>query len=122
VAVIDEVGKQAIQLTELSTSSNIRIAPLSQKGYRGLGFSPDNKYIYYLEDEIETATLYRVSKLGGNNRKLLENVNTAVTFSPDGSRIAFVRYNMREESTLLMTANEDGANEQTLAMRKPPES
>jgi serine/threonine protein kinase/dipeptidyl aminopeptidase/acylaminoacyl peptidase len=122
VAVIDEAGKQTIQLTELATSSNIRIAPLSEKGYRGLAFSPDNNYIYYLEEEIETATLYRVSKLGGNNRKLLENVNTAVTFSPDGSRISFVRYDMKERSTVLMTANEDGANDQRLATRKPPES
>ena len=121
VAVIDEAGKQAIQLTELATSSNIRIAGLSEKGYRGLAFSPDNNYVYYLEDEIETATLYRVSKLGGNNRRLLENVNTVVTFSPDGSRMSFVRYDLKEQSTLLMIANEDGTNEQRLALRKPPE-
>ena len=122
VAVIEEAGKQTIQLTELATSSNIRIAPLSEKGYRGLAFSPDNNYIYYLEEEIETATLYRVSKLGGTNRKLLENVNTAVTFSPDGSRISFVRYDVKEQSTLLMMANEDGTNGQILATRRSPES
>lgn len=120
-AVIEEAGKQTIQLTELATSSNMRIAPLSEKGYRGLAFSPDNNYIYYLEEEIETATLYRVSKLNGNNRKLLENVNTPVTFSPDGSRISFVRYKMKERLSVLMTANEDGTSEQILATRKPPE-
>jgi len=120
-AVIDAAGKQTIQLTELATSSDIRIAPLSEKGYRGLSFSPDNNYVYYLEDEIETATLYRVSKLGGNSRKLLQNVNTAVTFSPDGSRISFCRYQIKENISVLMTANEDGTDEQILATHSPPE-
>ncbi len=118
--IIEEGGRQAIQLTELATSSDIRIASPSEHGYRGLSFSPDNNYVYYLEEEMDTATLYRVSKLGGNNRKILENVNTPVTFSPSGSRISFVRYNLKEQSAL-MTANEDGTNEQTLETYKFPD-
>ena len=121
-AVLEDAGGENIQLTELATSSNTRITPSSQKGYRGLTFSPDNNYLYYLEDEIETATLYRVSKLGGNNRKILENVNTGVTFSPDGSRISFVRYYKKDEATQLMTAKQDGSDEHILATRKSPES
>ena len=116
-SIIAEDGKQAIHITELATSTDLRIVPPSEKGYSGLSFSPDGNYIYYLEKQTETATLNRVSKLGGGQRKILNNVNTPVTFSPDGKRIAFVRYNVAEETPDIIISQADGMAEQTLARR-----
>jgi serine/threonine protein kinase/Tol biopolymer transport system component len=115
--IVAQEGKQAIYITELATASELNIAPPSESGYSGLSFSPDGNYIYYLENQTETATLYRVSKLGGAQRKILSNVNTPVAFSPDGSRFAFVRFNIREDTPDLIISQADGTSEQTLARR-----
>jgi serine/threonine protein kinase len=116
-SIIAEEGKQAIHITELATSSDLRITPPSEKGYSGLSFSPDGNYVYYLENEIETASLHRVSKLGGAQRKILDNINSPATFSPDGLHIAFVRFNIPENSADLIIAQADGLAERTLSRR-----
>lgn len=116
-AVVAQAGKQAIYIKELATVSELTIVPPSESGYSGLSFSPDGNYIYYLENQAETGTLYRVSKLGGGQRKILTNVNTPVSFSPDGSRIVFVRFNSRDDSPDLVISRADGTSEQTLARR-----
>ncbi len=116
-SVTNEVGKQAIHIMELATSSDLRISPPSALGFSGLTFSADGNYLYYLEIESETGTLYRVSKLGGGQRKILANVNTAVGFSQDGTRIAFVRHNTVDDSPELTVAFADGTSERLVAKR-----
>jgi eukaryotic-like serine/threonine-protein kinase len=115
--IVAQEGKQAIYITELATASELNIASPSESGYSGLSFSPDGNYIYYLENHAETGTLYRVSKLGGGQRKILANVNTPVSFSPDGSRVVFVRFNSREDTPDLIISQADGTSEQTLTKR-----
>jgi serine/threonine protein kinase/Tol biopolymer transport system component len=115
--VADEEGKHTLRVTEIATASDLRIAQPSLAGYSGLSFSPDGTYIYYLENEAETGTLYRVSKLGGGQRKILDDVNTAVTFSPDGARLAFVRTNRALDMPELIVAGADGTSEHLLARR-----
>ena len=115
--VVAQEGKQAIYITELATASELNIVPSSEGGYSGLSFSPDGNYIYYLENQAETGTLYRVSKLGGGQRKILANVNTPVSFSPDGSRVAFVRFNSHDDTPDLIISRADGTSEQTLVRR-----
>ena len=116
-SVVTEEGKQAIHITELATSSDLRIVSPSDRGYSGLSFSPDGNYIYYLENQTETGALYRVSKLGGGQRKILNNINTPVTFSPDGKQIAFVRFNIPGNTLDIVISHADGTDEQTVASR-----
>lgn len=116
-SVVSEDGKDTIHIMELATLTDLVIVPRSGKEYSGLSFSPDGNYVYYLEDQAETGTLYRVSKLGGGQRKILTNVNTAVTFSPDGRRLAFARHNLSEETPDIVTSQADGTSETTLARR-----
>ena len=59
--------------------------------------------------------------LGGSSKKLLEQVDSAVTFSPDGRRLAFVRDNLKKQETEIVLANVDGTGEQTLATRRAPD-
>lgn len=115
--IVAQEGKQAINITELATASELNIAPPSEGGYSGISFSPDGNYIYYLENQAQTGTLHRVSKLGGGQRKIIANVNTPVSFSPDGSRVAFVRLNNLEDTPDLVISQADGTSEHTLARR-----
>ena len=121
-SIITEEGKQTIHITELATASDLRVVTPSAGGYSGLSFSPDGTYLYYLENQAETGALYRVSKLGGGQRKILNNVNTLATFSPDGSRMAFMRLNKPTEPADLIVAQSDGTSERVLVRRMPTDS
>ncbi len=103
-----EAGKHSIRVRELATASDLRVTAESDLSYSGLTFSPDGTFVYYLENQAETGTLYRVSKLGGGQRSIQQNVNTAVTFSPDGSRMAFFRANNPVDPSDLVIAPADG--------------
>ena len=65
------------------------------------------------------ASLYEVPLLGGTPRKLLQDIDTDVTFAPDGSRFAFVR-GFPYKSSSVIVANADGTGERTLVDRKTP--
>jgi TolB protein len=87
-----------------------------------LTFSRDGNYIYYVVWEKNSpGTLYRVPVLGGASLKLLASINSPISFSPDGKRVAFIRRHQSLGETVLMVANADGTGEQILAMRKSPE-
>ena len=115
--VVSEFGKSAIRITEIATASDLRIVQPSTVDYSGLSFSPDGTYLYYLENQAETGTLYRVSKLGGGRRKILDDVYTGVTFSPDGVSLAFVRTNRTLDTPELIVARANGTSERVLARR-----
>lgn len=115
--VVAEEGKNTIHITEIATATDLRIVQASTADYSGLSFSPDGTYVYYLEDQAETGALYRVSKLGGGRRKILDDVNTSVTFSPDGAWLAFVRTNRALDTPDLIVAQTDGTSAHILARR-----
>ena len=70
------------------------------------------------EKDRDSRTLYRMSVLGGNSTKLIEDVDSPVTLSPDGKRLAFVRYAKRETDSSLIIAGADGSNQKNLVTRK----
>ncbi len=89
-----------------------------ERNLLGTTFSPDGQFIYYaVRDRHDTSgALYRVPTLGGVQTKLLEHVDSPVTFSPDGRQIAFTRYGA-DVSSLVIAAS-DGGSERILLERK----
>jgi serine/threonine protein kinase/Tol biopolymer transport system component len=109
--VVEEAGQQSLLVRQVATSSNVQIVPPATTEYSGLTFSPNGDYVYYfVVDNKRVNTLYRVAAFGGSSRKLIENADGPVSFSPDGTRLAFLR-----DARLLMIANADGTSAQTLA-------
>src|SRR5437667_10430192 len=95
----------------------MQIVPPAAVGYRGLTFSPDGNYLYY----IKGGALYQVPiPFGGTARKLIANVAGPVTLSPNGQQLAFVREDPSQGETALIKANVDGSGEQKLVTRKQP--
>jgi Tol biopolymer transport system component len=90
----------------------------------GLTFSRDGNYVYYVRGPKGQSVhnLYQVPVLGGAARQVIEDVDSPITFSPDGKRFAFVRGYPRENETALIVANADGSEEQKLAVRKQPDT
>jgi eukaryotic-like serine/threonine-protein kinase len=114
----------ALWVRQVATGSSVQIVPPADVGYWGLTFSNDSNYVYYVKNEKGGGSfnkLYQIPALGGASKKLMEQVDSAVTFSPDGQRLAFVRDNLKKEETQVVMANADGSREQTLATRKAPD-
>ena len=115
-----DAGRESLWLRQIATDSTQQIIASANARYFGVSFSPDGNYIYYLRSENSNPlprVLYRVAALGGVPQKLLTHLDWCPTFSPDGSRISFVRYSESRNESALMIANADGTNEQKIAVR-----
>jgi len=123
VHVVDDAGRQSLWIRQVATANNVQIVPASQLVFQGLSFSPDSTFVYFTAHESGQTIrdLFQVSALGGAARKILANVDTAVSFSPDGKRLAFVRRFSETSEDSLVVANVDGSGERTLITRKQPD-
>jgi len=117
------VGQQSLWVKQVTAANDVQVVPPMTGGYYGVTFSNDGTELYYVFDGNGTRILYRIPVLGGTPTQLLTNVDGAVSFSPDGKQLAFIRgdYSSKGESSLLI-ANSDGSGEHTLVAKKPPES
>jgi len=88
-------GQVSLWLRNVPTNSNTQVQPPADVYYNGLRFSPDGNYLYFVRSDpgnAELKYLYRAPLLGGTPERLAEDVDSNITFSPDGQRIAFMRY------------------------------
>jgi serine/threonine protein kinase len=91
LSVVDDKGQQSLWLRNVPTNSNTQVMPPESAQYQGVRFSPDGNYLYFVRGEPGQALkfLYRAPVLGGTPQKLVTDVDTNITFSPDGSRVAY---------------------------------
>jgi serine/threonine protein kinase len=73
------------RLTQVAVADNAQIAPASETQYGGITFSKDGNFIYVVRTDKDTpdGALYQVGVLSGNAKKVLVNITSAITFSPD---------------------------------------
>ena len=92
--VTSEAGKTSLNVRQVRTGGDVRILPPQEFAIRGVSFSPDGDYLYYLNQDPVSASysaLFQVPSLGGTPRKVFFDVDTAAGVSPDGSRLCFRR-------------------------------
>jgi Tol biopolymer transport system component/predicted Ser/Thr protein kinase len=121
--VQEDAGQQSLWMRQVATEGNVQIVPASDQEFIGLTFSLDGDFVFYVRSEKEDVSyrsLYRVPVLGGESRKLVFDIDTPITFSPDGKQFAFVRRDPAHGKTLLMIASADGSNIHALASRNVP--
>jgi Tol biopolymer transport system component/DNA-binding winged helix-turn-helix (wHTH) protein len=113
--VVNDTGQQSLWIRQVATNRNLQIvAPASQE-YFGLTFSHDGDYVYFVSWEMNHLNmLFRVPSLGGAPTKLLEDVDTPVTLSPDDKRLAFVRIVPQARENSIIVAGVDGTGERKI--------
>lgn len=114
-----DAGKVSMWVRQISTGSDVQILPAADMRNGGTTISNDGEFVYYIGAGLQDPgrSLYQIPILGGTPRKVMSRVRSPISFSPDGSQFAFVRFNENEESAL-MIANVDGTGERTLSVRK----
>ena len=123
VHVVSDGTQSSLWVRQVATSSNVEIVPTAESRYVGLTFSPDGNYIYYVayEKNLPLGIVYQIPVLGGTPRKIIQDVDTPITFSGDGKRIAWIRNYPQSGETALYIANSDGSGEQKIASRQRPQ-
>jgi serine/threonine protein kinase len=114
-------GQESLLVRQANMLYDSEIVPPQPVRYMGLTFSNDSAMVYYVVRSAgdEAPTLYRIAVVGGAPQKVIDHLDSPITFSPDGKKFAFVR-ELAHESTLVV-AELDSGREQTLISRRLPE-
>jgi len=120
--VADEKGSHGIWIRQLATGSTAQVELGSPGEIEGLNFSLDSNYLYFVkrDESVGVGTLFQAPSLGGAPRQIIVDVDSPISFSPDGKRFVFVRQASKTKTSYLMIANSDGTGEQPLSVLTNP--
>jgi serine/threonine protein kinase len=127
VAYVQREGdRSSLWIRQVATASNVRILEGEPNVVlMGPTITPDGTYVDFIRTQLRDASptpeLWRAPFLGGGSKRLIDNVWTAVGWSGDGQRMAFVRVDGADNSSELVIADRDGGGERVLTKRTLPE-
>lgn len=80
-------------LQQTGHATRQEIVPASERLPFTKTFTPDGQFVYFLAADSlgGPLSIYRVTTLGGPVTKVVDNVNSSVSFSPDGRQMIFAR-------------------------------
>jgi serine/threonine protein kinase/Tol biopolymer transport system component len=121
--VKNEPGAPSLWMRQTATTSDVEIVAGAPVRYAGVSWAPDGNHVFYVTYEIAggLGTLYRIPALGGMPQKILEDIDSRISFSPDGSQFTFARGYPAEGTAWVMIANADGTNVRKLAELQKPD-
>ena len=105
--VSGDPGARSLVLKQISSDSSVTVVPATNLNLANVAFSPEGDYLYYCETRPDGSvnSLYRVPTLGGTPKKFIEDVDSAVTFSPDGKQFAFIRHSTSDSTDNIFIAD-----------------
>jgi serine/threonine protein kinase len=118
VYVLRDGEQQSLWVRNVATKSDVQVLAPDIVAFVGLTFSPDGNYIYFVRSDKSTMNfryLYLMPVLGGTPRQLIRDIDSAVSFSPDGKQFDFMRGVPERDDVELRVANADGSGDHLLA-------
>ncbi len=113
----DEI-RQSLWLREISTRADAQILS-DGPGVHGLTFSPDGNSLYVVRSDTNDPSfkyLYVLPTHGGAVTKLITDVDSPVSFSPDGKQFVYERCVPPRKYIELKIASADGSNDHVLTL------
>jgi eukaryotic-like serine/threonine-protein kinase len=118
VYVLRDGEQQSLWVRNVATKSDVQVLAPDVVSFAGLSFSPDGNYVYFVRSDKSTTNfryLYAMPVLGGTARQLIRDIDSPVTFSPDGKQFAYMRGVPERDTVELRVANTDGGSDHLLA-------
>ncbi len=118
VYVRQDGEQQGLWLRQVATRSDVQILPPDASGFHGVSFSPDGNYIYFVKSDPNDPFfkyLYSMPAFGGAPRKLIEDVDSPVSFSPNGQEFAYEHCIPSRNDLELIIASADAKRMRVLA-------
>jgi Tol biopolymer transport system component/DNA-binding winged helix-turn-helix (wHTH) protein len=110
--------KVSLHMRQLASGGDAEILPADAVDFVGLAFSPDGNYLYFARsdrDDPGYKYLYVMPALGGPARKLITDIDSPPSFSPDGRQFVFTRGIPTRNQIEVRVANADGTGDRLLA-------
>lgn len=103
-------GRFSLWVRQIATPSAVQVVSAREELIGNVSFTPDGGFINYTTSSVSGSdgTLYQVPVLGGTPRLLLEKVDTAVSFSPNGKQMTYAVQNVQTSRIEIMVAKSDG--------------
>ena len=123
VHVAQDQGQQSVWIRHIATGSNAQIVPPVEANYTGITFTPDGNFVYFVRNEKvnpSVGQLYQIPVLGGSPKHITTDVDSHISFSPDGARFVFLRNSSSNGTSAIFIANADGTGEHVLASLTQP--
>ncbi|MGB9244319.1 MAG: protein kinase [Candidatus Acidiferrales bacterium] len=118
LSVVADGGREGLWLRNLPTQSDTQVIAPADTNYYSVAFSPDANYIYVVKAADNSGiafNLLRAPLFGGVPQVIVRNIDSNPSFSPDGSRIVFLRQNAPEIGKIqIVTVRSDGTEEKVL--------
>jgi eukaryotic-like serine/threonine-protein kinase len=118
--VSNQHGQFSLWVRQIAINSAVQIISPSNRAISDIGFTPDGNFLDYTisANGEASAKLYQVPVLGGTPRRLLDSSNGPVTFSPDGSSMAYTSLDLSTNEVALMVSKMDGTGARKLATHR----
>src|ERR1700719_1100112 len=115
--VSSQHGKFSLWVRQIAINSAVQIIPPSNNAINDIAFTPDGNFLDYAisANGEASAKLYQIPVLGGTPRRLLDSSNGTITFSPDGSSMAYTSLDVAANEISLMVSKTDGTGARKLA-------
>jgi Tol biopolymer transport system component len=117
-------GRAGLRVRQVATGSDVEVLPARDATLESPAFSPDGNYVFYLARKADTPnyrSLLQVPSLGGTPQERLFDVDSRVTFAPDGKQIAFWRGVPQKRESVLVVFDLEASKERLLATVAEPE-
>jgi serine/threonine protein kinase len=115
--VSNQHAQFSLWVRQIAINSAVQIIPPSNRAISDIAFTPDGNFLDYTisANGEASAKLYQVPVLGGTPRRLLDSSNGTITFSPDGSSMAYTSLDLATNEVALMVSQTDGSGARKLA-------
>ena len=116
----NEGDEYSLWVQQIGAAGATQVVPRQREMLIYLRFSPDGQFLYFTRGVLSRGgfVLHRVPVIGGRETPVLDDVDTAISFSPDGRQFVFMRGAGRE--TRIVVASSDGSAQRILASRTRP--
>ena len=118
-------GQATLRVRQVATGSDVEVLPAGGQVIRTPSFSPDGNYLFYRFLKLVGqgySSLNQVPSLGGTPQERAFDVDSRVSFSPDGKHAAFWRSAPQQHETRLVDLDLDTGKDRILASVRPPEN
>jgi serine/threonine protein kinase len=113
-------GKYSLWVRQIETPSAVQILPPTVDILWAPSFSPDGNYLNYevYQQGRVHGSIYTIPTLGGTARLLIDPADFPLSFSPDGTQVAYALVDKSAGALKIIAANRDGTGGRLVASEK----